>query len=302
MRAEVEIIDPAYAKQLLEQNPLNRTLSEATVRRYSSDMKNGRWVNNGQGIILTADGTLLDGQHRLAAVVASQVTCAMMVVRGAPKDAFVTLDSGKARNLSDVLSIEGFNNTHVLAAMARLAFGYVSGLKIDTTSTKSTLQEFIHAHPYAIDAASLVGQKSRKFPKASLAAVLFLANEERQFDKEVAQFIDGFFSGEGLFKGDARLTLREWLTNEVRISTARAFSGIARAWNAFSEGRELLVLRPMDNPFQQTLAITGFKREMYPDVPDLAAAAVEARLQAMAKLRASRSNLPAGLVTPPLNP
>jgi hypothetical protein len=35
-------------------------------------MKAGLWNNNGQGIVLTPEGKLLDGQHRMAAVILSQ--------------------------------------------------------------------------------------------------------------------------------------------------------------------------------------------------------------------------------------
>lgn len=80
MQAKVEIITPGFAKQLLELNPTNRPLSDHTVQRYARDMRGGRWQPNGQGIILTADGKLLDGQHRLAAIISSGETIGVIIL------------------------------------------------------------------------------------------------------------------------------------------------------------------------------------------------------------------------------
>lgn len=121
MKAAVEIITPHIAKEMLERMETNRPLSDTTAKRYARDMADGRWNNNGQGIVLSEDGTLLDGQHRLRAVLISQATLAMLVVRGVDKRTFITMDSGKTRTLSDVLAIQGYKYTVQTAASAGAA-------------------------------------------------------------------------------------------------------------------------------------------------------------------------------------
>lgn len=298
MQAKVEVITLAYAKQLLDQNPSNRPLSTTTVNRYARDMKAGRWNNNGQGIVLTPDGQLLDGQHRMAAIIQSQTPVAMLVVRGVPRETFVTMDSGKPRRLSDVLAIEGHVHTYTLAGAAKLAFSYIAGTSLSYSGTKSELEAFIQRHTYLADVCTDVGARKYKFPKVPMAAVLFLGNARRHLDHDAQEFIEGVFYGEGLFKGDARLTLREWLTAQRLkergvLKTATTFAAVGRAWNAFASGKELLVLKGLDAPSQRSMPIFGFDRADYLDVPDVIVRATEARRSNLARHRPARPSLSA---------
>lgn len=295
MQAKVEIITPAYAKQLLDQNPSNRKLSETTINRYAADMKAGAWTNNGQGIVITPDGALLDGQHRMHAVLRSQREIAMLVVRGVPPEAFVTMDSGKARSFADVLSVQGCVHVNTLASLSRLSFNYAAGANLRYTPTKTTLHEFVQQHPYAQDVAKLMGNAKLKMPRSPLGAVLLLGNHRRNLDDEVVEFIDGLESGAGLFKGDARLALREWVNQQKlrergQLTSQTLFAATARAWNAFASGKELSVLRALDAPTRVNLPIFGFNREDFADVPDIAERRQEVR----------RSNLSKGRATPAL--
>lgn len=273
MQAQVEVITLAYAKQLLEQNPRNRRVNRTIVARYAADMKAGLWVNNGQGIVISPEGELLDGQHRMHAIVEAQTSVAMMVVRGVPRDVFATLDSGKPRSAGDVLSIEGCRHPTVAAGVARIAFNYASGTHFNFQASKAALVDFIHRHPYAFETSETV-QGPHKFPKIPLAAVLFLANERRTLDDEAKQFSEGVMFGEGLWKGDARLTLRDWIINQRQVGrgTVRSFAifaATARAWNAYAQGRELLVIKGVEFPTRRNLPIFGYQQDTYADLADL---------------------------------
>ncbi len=290
MHAKVEIIDPAFAKLLLGKNARNRPVSATTVQRYASDMKAGRWNNNGQGIIITPESELLDGQHRLHAVILSQASIAMLVVRGVSKETFATMDSGKSRTLGDVLAIEGHNHANTLAAAARLAYNYASGNQVDSNPTKATLEAFVNEHQYGVDAAGLVHGDKSKFPRAAFAAVIWLGNEHRNLDEEARSFVEGVFYGEGLFKGDARHTLREWMSAQKALPRATltqrlAFGAIARAWNAYAAGKELLMLKGIHQPTLANIKIYGFDRRSYPDVPDIPARVIEVRRSNLARNR-----------------
>lgn len=85
MKTKVELITPAYATEVLEtKNPRNRTVSEQTVNIYATDMKKGRWTLTHQGIAFDTDGNLIDGQHRLWAVVFAETPVEMLVTREIP--------------------------------------------------------------------------------------------------------------------------------------------------------------------------------------------------------------------------
>jgi hypothetical protein len=86
MKTKVEIITPKMAMDWLEHhNPKNRPISETTVQSYAQDMKNKRWLLTHQGIAFNEDGHLIDGQHRLWAIVMADVEIEMSVTRGIPR-------------------------------------------------------------------------------------------------------------------------------------------------------------------------------------------------------------------------
>lgn len=83
---EIQIITPEIAeKWLRENNTHNRSLYEHTVNHYAREMSSGAWTITNQGIGFAEDGTLLDGQHRLAAVVKAGIPIQMLVINNLPK-------------------------------------------------------------------------------------------------------------------------------------------------------------------------------------------------------------------------
>ncbi|HEY5050458.1 MAG TPA: hypothetical protein VII50_06125, partial [Acidothermaceae bacterium] len=69
MRSKVQTITPAKAAEWLEANTTNRPVSRTVVRSFAEAMKRGEWIVTHQGIAFDVSGVLIDGQHRLAAVV-----------------------------------------------------------------------------------------------------------------------------------------------------------------------------------------------------------------------------------------
>src|SRR5262245_19389750 len=78
--AQLMTITPQMAADLLKDRPPNRPISKARVRLMIEDMRAGRWVDNGEPLILTEDLRVLDGQHRLQAVMDSGCTITFLVV------------------------------------------------------------------------------------------------------------------------------------------------------------------------------------------------------------------------------
>lgn len=69
MKVQEEIITPETAKSWLLKNVHNRPLRDGLVTTYATDMANEQWQSNGESIKFSSEGELLDGQHRLAAVI-----------------------------------------------------------------------------------------------------------------------------------------------------------------------------------------------------------------------------------------
>ncbi|NBW12652.1 MAG: hypothetical protein EBR82_31975 [Caulobacteraceae bacterium] len=102
MKFSEELITPEIAKQLLEGNEGNRVLRCATVEFLRLAILRGEWKLSHQGIAIANDGRLIDGQHRLTAIVEANVAVLMMVARDVPPETFQVVDRGVRRTLADV--------------------------------------------------------------------------------------------------------------------------------------------------------------------------------------------------------
>lgn len=117
MKVELITISPAIASKMLAQSTnKNRPLNELACKRFARDMSEGKWKINGESIVVDDNGNVIDGQHRLKAVLLSQTKQVFAIVRGVSPDVFDTIDSGKTRSKGDILAIAGYQNYVLLAA------------------------------------------------------------------------------------------------------------------------------------------------------------------------------------------
>jgi hypothetical protein len=93
------------------------SLSRSTVRAFAEPMRRGDWMLTHQGVAFDSNGVLVDGQHRLAAVIEAELPMEMTVFTDVEPDIFDVLDTGIRRNAADVWVLEGERSTMMLAAM-----------------------------------------------------------------------------------------------------------------------------------------------------------------------------------------
>lgn len=151
MKTEVINLTPKIAKELIAKNTKNRKLNEEKVREYAAYMSSGNWKLSHQGIAISETGTVLDGQHRLMAVIKSETTVPMMKVTGLPDDTMTVIDIGKKRSLADAFNllevpcaanISSIINRYCAAlAESSNIFGRESGARSQFASNFLTAQE-----------------------------------------------------------------------------------------------------------------------------------------------------------------
>lgn len=122
-----EMITPQKAAEYLTKNLCNRKKNENTVNYYAKQMANGEWMLTSQGISIDNEGFLLDGQHRMFAIIKANVVIPMRVTRGEPHSNFLAYDTGKSRSASDVLSIGQVANANNVSAIVRKYLSLLNG-------------------------------------------------------------------------------------------------------------------------------------------------------------------------------
>lgn len=136
---EVKEITPELAKDILENhNNLNRNRNKEHVKALLNNMKQGTWRFNGDTIRFDRGGELIDGQHRLAALVEFGKPLPMIVVKGFDKETMRTIDQEiKPRNLADLFKINGVKYTTDVSATINRFFA-MGGTNSFVSSNRSS--------------------------------------------------------------------------------------------------------------------------------------------------------------------
>lgn len=247
--ASVVFVTPDMAERWLESNTRNRKLNERTVKTYARDMGSGAWLLTGEGIKFSTEGVLLDGQHRLAAIVQTGVTVPMFVMRGVSADAQAVMDTGRKRTSSDDLSIRGEQNSSMLAATIKLALGVESNApdpnKYEPTHTE--IRDFLSAHPEIRAAVEFIKPLVRRTdcPPAVAAYTYWVLAKIDLF--QAANFWVAAAEKVGLKPGDPVIALTnrfaETRRNRQTLPKLVYLSLIYRAWNARRKGQEMRMIR-----------------------------------------------------------
>jgi hypothetical protein len=95
------VITPVIAKEFLKSNSKNRTVRKAVVQSLIGVIERGAWMLTHQGIAFDTNGVLLDGQHRLLAIISADTSVEMYVTTGVSPDTFKVIDGVTPRRLTD---------------------------------------------------------------------------------------------------------------------------------------------------------------------------------------------------------
>ena len=101
-------VTPEMAMRFLDANNLNRPLSDPHVQRIANQIRENKWRFNGDTIKIADTGDVLDGQHRLWAIIESKQSVETIIVNGIAREAFSTIDTiRKPRSLGDTVALSG---------------------------------------------------------------------------------------------------------------------------------------------------------------------------------------------------
>lgn len=102
------LVTPDMAMRLLDANKLNRPLTGGHAERIAGQITQGKWRFNGDTIKISEEGDVLDGQHRLFAIIEAKTAVETIIVYGIKRDAFATIDTiRKTRSLGDTVALSG---------------------------------------------------------------------------------------------------------------------------------------------------------------------------------------------------
>ena len=161
------LITPEYALELLSNNTGNRRVKDSVVSRYAKDMLAGSWKEDtGELIKIAKDGTILDGQHRLLAIVKSGIETSLHVATGLSNEIFSVIDTGASRNASDTLFVNNVENTLIISRAINFYesnMGFIVGSSPKPKIEKRTNHEILDLYNARREYWDLVGVCCKKW-------------------------------------------------------------------------------------------------------------------------------------------
>lgn len=248
---DTEVITPEAAAKYLKLNVNNRNLRPAVVERYARDITNGEWRLTGDAIRFNCDGSLLDGQHRLAGIVKAGKPVETFVIRGIDQHARDFMDTGVRRSFADVIHLRGYKNRYQLAAQVAWIWRYENDNMVRRQApTFNELLEVLEGNTEEIIRSSdWISNRAIPFrgAKTALGAIHYYTSAK--MPGEADAFFTKLRDGENLEKGDPLYACRRYLeTNNnsagSRIAVPVVVHGIIiKAFNAYIDGRKITTLR-----------------------------------------------------------
>lgn len=252
--ATFETVTPELATEWLGLNEGNRNKRTQQVAKIARAIKRDRFLITGDTIKFDTTGRLIDGQHRLSAIVDTDTPVVILIVRGVDPDVQLVIDENAKRSARDAARFKDLSFPNIVAPAARIGIARNrGGLKYPGERAVSNLSNdeavtWILENQDIAEGARIASAYRKSVP-ARPAALAYAAMELLRVDAEAAE---EFFAAIHEMRldgtGDPRLTLVRFLESagqnehpEARI--ALGLYAIFHAWNHWREGKELRVIR-----------------------------------------------------------
>lgn len=187
---DYDLLDLHKKKIRLNNNRTNRPFDKSNARTWQSEILKGNWKLNGETLIIGKEGTCLDCQHRLVALVLANqewsersedwdhwgeeptISCIIVFGISESDDVVNTINTGKPRSFSDVVFRSQYFSDYKVSDRKKVskilewAVKFVanrSGAFVDAYSTKQThseLIQFVDRHPTLLECAKFIFEEN----------------------------------------------------------------------------------------------------------------------------------------------
>lgn len=229
IRMTPEIAEALAARLMSGQRPKKKLHYAAMVR----DVSAGRFVFNGQTVILDENGSLIDGQHRVDACIETGVTIDVLAVWGVPSDVRSTTNCSVKERGADILKRKSITSAAIFNGALNYLARYISGnFRSTLVLSAREIEALADEHP-GLQKSVLLASRCRDV-SAQPSALAFCHYVFSRINEEVAdQIFEQLATGEGLKNGDPVFALRKKLIKNRQPFDNSDFCVVMfRIWNA----------------------------------------------------------------------
>ena len=251
---EKELITPSKAKTYLEANTNNRNIKDRHVLKLSNEMKSGRWKQDtAETIKISKTGRILDGQHRLMAVIQSGVSTYFHVAKGLNEEVFDVIDTGSNRSAADVFKINHAKYESTLPSIIQTSKIISRGKRDSRQSydklTNSELLEIYQSDPiYWNEVARLTVSWYDAFSKILTPSLIggFYSYLSDINESKAKQFFNELTSGNNISNETINVLRKKLIQDKLsqhKMNKDLKMIFIIKTWNAFITNKNVKLLK-----------------------------------------------------------
>jgi hypothetical protein len=229
----VETITVKRAEEYLAANRGNRNIVQAHVAAMARDIANGRWMFNAQPICFSRSGRLLNGQHRLSAVLEAGEPIEVLVMRNLPEEAFETYDKQAKKAPAVDEMFDEFGDKALVSATAVLLWRreLKPAGQPNATPTAAEIRDVIQLHP---DLLRLRGFARKLVRYGRASALAYAAYKILREDAHLGEiFLDRLETAANLPQGHVIIRLRDRLIDLRKADQNAQIDEVLNAWEKF---------------------------------------------------------------------
>lgn len=236
------LVTPDLAYELLTANELNRPINQFKVEEWATAMKTGRWRDIHQGVAIDTEGRVLDGQHRLMAIIETNIPMWMRISFEESRENFPLIDVGRRRVAPQFMKVKHATAVAGAARILSIFDGTTDAIDIQDLKTKnssmSNILESVGRWPelnaWSSKAASAY---SATRISTSLHLVVIAMAARTAYADGINDWFEGLTDGIGLYVDDPRTHLRNRWSRDYRILSGtgrkQGLISIMKSWNAY---------------------------------------------------------------------
>jgi len=184
--SSVITVTPKLAQKWLDGMIKNQRPANAeSVSKYARAMKNGVW-RLAAPLSFDLTNQLIDGQHRLLAVIKANIAVDFIVLQGLATEAIEAIDMGTGRTAAHLGRLQGLELTTRHLAILNVCFTNIESLTRPPTLSKQEQVVVARAHFESLDFAA------KRMSAGSVGSSCFVAPVARAYYHENHQRLDEF--------------------------------------------------------------------------------------------------------------
>jgi hypothetical protein len=247
-------VGPKLAEEWFALNIDNRRFRSATGEGYAKEMLAGRWQLSPDAIAFNRQGKLINGQHRLWAIIESKTSQYFLVIRNCKDDTRDIIDNGLVRSGADALGWAGVSTQlakNFASVLRRVHVGMRQSGKRMPNSMYPVLWE---AHKDAMLWMIERAPKQRGLQRASVLAAIVRAYY-RVPRGDLGNFCAVLSSGMATqsTRDAAVITVRDFLLSSIGVGEnrhAEVYGKVCRGIQAYAACETLeRIYMPKEDPY-----------------------------------------------------